>query len=115
MRRFYRSLNLHLARERRLCAVHEGGHFVVASYLGYKPPFFYIEKAFQRYVGRVDSPPSFNLPQHGRLVGVAGGVAECCWENRENVEAPALLSGSDWKLTGCPPVSPMRPACRHSK
>jgi hypothetical protein len=102
MRRFYRSLNQRLARSRRRIAMHEAGHFVVGRHLGYEPLDYYIVKDWllDTYHGIV-TVTRINAPHHLRLFAVAGGVAVCCWENLETVEAYRFLSDSDWELTGC--------------
>jgi hypothetical protein len=41
-----------------------------------------------------------------RPFGVAGGVAMCCWLNREAAEARKHMSKSDWECTGCRPGEP---------
>jgi hypothetical protein len=96
-----RSQNLALARSRRRCAIHEAGHFVVASYLGYKPAESYIRRDGDNYHGLVSLKRQIRVPYFLRLFAVAGGVAVCCWENWETIEAYPFLSDWDWQLTGC--------------
>jgi hypothetical protein len=104
-----------IARDRRLAAIHEAGHLVVARSLGVTG-YAYIQPlresaAWQRmWIGRFSFGKS--TKQQRRLIAVAGAVAEGCWLNRiHNIEdvdwyEPEVMSESDWGLSGCPVGEP---------
>lgn len=109
------------ARDRRLAAVHEAGHVVIALHLGYEP------QAYIRPIGADDPTetktwigqagmcmPPEAPPEHMRMVGIAGMVAEEVWRHRDPdcvewfywgdvLYDPACMSDSDWRWCGYEP------------
>ena len=108
------------ARDRRMAAVHEAGHAVIAMHLGVqmwsvhihptRTADFQSEKA---YVGQATygQPPDM---ERRRLIAVAGMVAEEVWKARggptpywwDEMFDPACMSDTDWSDTGCEPGRP---------
>jgi hypothetical protein len=91
------------ARDRRLVAVHEAGHQLVADYLGVPMGGAYIRRAAAPEPGELSwcghvslygSAPAEKLC----LVAVAGAVAEAAWSGDE--PDLAMMSESDWEMAG---------------
>jgi hypothetical protein len=127
-----------MAHDRRMAAIHEAGHVVIAHKLDlksfssirpvYEPGHDLLENKL--WTGST-SIISFSYPKvHKRMIAVAGAIAEVCWENRnsdkvdfdyclEYEDWPALglhyeqfsevMSESDWRLSGCRPCYPDAP------
>jgi hypothetical protein len=130
-------------RDRRMASIHEAGHAVLAetfdlSYcVGIFPlPDVTAETWFESHTwigtfrngGRlikrrgliVKTPPT---KRQERLIAVAGGIAEACWQYRnsdQQFECPwdlgldycedrHIMSDSDWELAGCAPGQPDTP------
>lgn len=121
------------AIDRRMAAIHEAGHVVIARHLGIVAPSASIfptgtrnewekqwvgKASFYRYViigkrkQRVEPAPE----RAQQMLGVAGAVAEFCWqgESARDIEEtecwhdPDVMSGTDWEGTGCAPGEPTR-------
>ena len=95
------------ARERRLSAVHEAGHLVIARHLGVAAASAWIapnenagpeEKTWLGQM-RVIGLPARRLSR--RMIGVAGHVAVWAWMRADARDYfPDGLSDSDWRITG---------------
>jgi hypothetical protein len=102
-----------LARERRLAAVHEAGHVVIARRVGFKTASAWDHDGREdaedegTWTGRVQIESVRADKFACRMVGVAGSVAEHLWLGGwiDNY-FPDTLSEDDWHLTGCPPRQP---------
>jgi hypothetical protein len=104
-----------LARDRRHAAVHEAGHLVVATRLGFETCSAWIVANDGggtdevTWLGRVQIHNPGKLPKTAqRMVGVAGSVAEWLWQGGwiEDYSPEGLMSESDWHLAGCIPDEP---------
>lgn len=114
------------AYDRRLAAIHEAGHAVIAVSLGYTADAWIypnetaepmVEKTWLGHVTVHDRPRSCDHP-HNRMVAVAGMVAETLWKNGhdEDYAAPYgwedylfdedCMSFSDWWNADCEPGQP---------
>ena len=101
-----------LARDRRLAAVHEAGHLVVAAHFGLKRAKARIRRAEapmpdgRAWTGRVQFAGLDVLSSlERRMLGCAGAAAELCWQHEDIhpdywIEADRM-SESDWRLAGC--------------
>ena len=106
-------------RDRRMAAVHEAGHVVIARSLGvvvirteiwsnYSHHASFEEKCWRGRTTYMNVPSDLH---HHLLISVAGAAAECCWD-KEDVSAseifddPEGMSESDWKGTGDAPGAP---------
>jgi len=106
-----------LARDRRLAAVHQAGHVVVAAHFGLKPARARIRRVDapmpdQRvWTGRIQfSGLDILSPLERRTLGCAGVAAELVWRREDLhpdhwIEA-GHMSASDWRLSGCEPGEP---------
>lgn len=109
-----------IARDRRMAAVHEAGHAVVAMHLGAQVQSVHIRasrtkdlRSEKSYVGQAtyEQPP---CAEQVRLIAVAGMVAEGVWKASgvthrcwwEEMFDPACMSDTDWAGTGCEPGNP---------
>lgn len=120
MARFALKKHRMMAHDRRMAAVHEAGHAVMAMHLGLdvldaaiypnRTEDIFSEKS---YVGRTTYDRPTNLEQN-RLISVAGMVAEHVWKARgpayeywwDVICDPACMSDTDWAGTGCEPGEP---------
>jgi hypothetical protein len=99
------------ARERRLAAIHEAGHVVVARRLGFELLSAWItphggEPDERTWTGRVQIRRPDEASESGRrMVGIAGSVAEHLWSGGwiEDYSPDEAMSESDWHLAGCDP------------
>ncbi|WP_230164889.1 hypothetical protein [Roseomonas sp. CECT 9278] len=115
-----------LARDRRRIAVHEAGHYVIASHLGFRHVFAVI------WQGEDAPHPArdiwrgmcsrLRVDRHGRpvedgiMLGCAGLVAEVAWcemakggalrRIAEYLREPDSMSRSDWTTCHAPPGDP---------
>ncbi|EBU7498354.1 hypothetical protein DK058_26140, partial [Salmonella enterica subsp. enterica serovar Typhi] len=104
------------ARDRRKAAIHEAGHMVVASALGYYPRGWIFENEHvsdpldqKMWGGRTTIRGLVDLDDR-KLIGVAGFVAETIWDCVEDVDLGDMLawdqnmmSSSDWQMCGAEP------------
>ena len=102
-----------LARDRRLAAVHEAGHVVVAAHFGLHRAKARIRRADapmpdgRAWTGRVQIHDLDVLSSlERRMLGCAGAAAELCWQHEDLhpdywIDADHM-SESDWRLAGCP-------------
>jgi len=102
------------AIERRRIAVHEAGHVIIARHLGVgaqaiihpNPVPSEDEKSWLGKTFLSDFPNR----KAGRMIGVAGVVAEHLWGGQNihdlDFEDPDVMSWTDWKGTGCEPGKP---------
>lgn len=112
------SPNRTLARDRRMAAVHEAGHVVIARRVGFKTAVAWIwpnegRREERSWLGR---PLLQKAPQvddlSRRRVGVAGSIAEHLWhggwigEYLRQEEIQEEMSESDWRLAGGVPNEP---------
>jgi hypothetical protein len=103
-----------LARERRLAAVHEAGHVVIARRVDFKIASAWITpnagedaEGERAWTGRVQIVRVRADKFACRMVGVAGSVAEYLWLGGWiDAYFPDTLSEGDWHLTGCDPDQP---------
>lgn len=109
-----------IAHDRRMAAVHEAGHVVVAMHLGVdvldadiRPNPTDNIRFEKSYLGRATyAQPSDS--EQARLIAVAGMVAEEVWKAHgpayehwwDHMCDPACMSHSDWVGTGCKPGEP---------
>lgn len=114
------------AYDRRLSAVHEAGHALMAVYLGYTADAWIhpnatseslAEKTWVGHMTLHDRPVEREHP-HTRMIAVAGMVAETLWKNGHDEEYAEpygwedylfdenSMSYSDWKLANCGPGEP---------
>ena len=101
-----------LARDRRLAAVHEAGHVVVAAHFGLPPARARIWRADapmpdgRAWIGRIRFRGLDGLSSlERRMLGCAGAAAELCWQHEDIhpdhwIEADHM-SEADWRLAGC--------------
>jgi hypothetical protein len=103
-----------LARDRRMAAVHEAGHVVIARRLGLEIVSAWIvpndgEPDERTWAGRVQIRRPHEADEVSRrMVGVAGPVAEYLWRGGwiEDYFPDEAMSESDWHLAGCEPDKP---------
>jgi hypothetical protein len=114
------------AYDRRIAAIHEAGHALMAVHLGYTADAWIHatetaapleEKTWVGHMIIRSRPVKRNHP-HTRMVAVAGMVAETLWKNGHDEEyadpygwEDYLLDGgcmsfSDWRLANCDPGEP---------
>jgi hypothetical protein len=111
------------ARDRRMSAMHEAGHVVIARMLSIEVEYAYIYSVEadeesnllyeKTWLGRT-RPNWHDVLGADRLqramFGVAGAVAEHCWQGFIDDESlwyePAIMSESDWERTECVPGVP---------
>ncbi len=105
------------ARDRRMSAIHEAGHAVVARHLGIRVSSVWIvpneddvgPKDQHTWTGRAQCElwSRKRRPSHIRqaMVGVAGAVAELVWENDDWADPTeeGRMSETDWASTGYKP------------
>jgi len=101
-----------MAQDRRLAAVHEAGHVVVAAHFGLSAARARIWRADapmpdgRAWIGRVQFRGLDVLSSlERRMLGCAGAAAELCWQHEDIhpdywIEADRM-SESDWRLAGC--------------
>jgi hypothetical protein len=105
-----------IARDRRLAAVHEAGHVVVAARFGLHPDTAWIRRAKSpaeqpAWIGRVQFVDVGVLSAlERRMLGCAGAMAELLWQGEDIhpdywIEADRM-SEADWDLAGCEPGEP---------
>jgi hypothetical protein len=108
------------AYDRRLAAVHEGGHFVAGGHFGLRSYSAWIgptpdsdaasEKTwigqFSYYQRELDKL----RPKHRTMIALAGAVAANVWRDRHDPPFfedllcdPSFMSASDWAMAGCAP------------
>jgi hypothetical protein len=109
------------ARDRRLAAIHEAGHYVVARWRGldayaYIAPTHADDPLLKTWVGQAMTAKSSD--ETDRLIGVAGTVAENCWRYRNKPgnllnllepwlwENPDMMSRRDWQRAHTRPGNP---------
>ncbi|KQR77598.1 hypothetical protein [Rhizobium sp. Leaf341] len=114
------------AYDRRLAAIHEAGHVLMAIHLGYRAKAWvnpnetgdpFGEKTWVGHMTMRGMPEERDHP-HVRMVAVAGMVAEELWKNGHDEEYAEtwrwedalkdedIMSYSDWRLAGCEPGEP---------
>jgi hypothetical protein len=108
------SPNRTLARGRRMAAVHEAGHVVIARRVGFKTAVAWIwpnegRREERSWLGRTllqKGPQVDDLSR--RMVGVAGSIAEHLWHGGWIGEylPQEEMSESDWRMAGCVPNEP---------
>jgi hypothetical protein len=122
----WRRSNLRIqAYDRRLAAVHEAGHFVVASHYGLRPSRVWIGPSpgnlisEKTWIGQTCFDHWEQLymlrPKHRAMIGIAGAIAENAWLSRRNPDAGRMpedllgssdsMSPTDWSFAGCEPGS----------
>jgi hypothetical protein len=103
------------ARERRLAAIHEAGHVVIAKHLRLRVLQADIRKNDLQDLDEKEWTGSVRFQTQGvaarkrRMVAVAGLVAESCWEGKDDCHGlfeflvfnPDGMSESDWEISGC--------------
>jgi hypothetical protein len=113
-----------IARDRRMSAIHEAGHVVVARMLGVP---VWNARIFPNadhsgdliseklWLGRLESNAWAYPTRQRQMIGVAGAVAEICWQGEpvysEYWWEPKIMSASDWKVVDCPPGEPDQACC----
>jgi hypothetical protein len=96
------------ARHRRVAAVHEAGHVVVARRFGLKIGSAWIAPndgpEERTWVGRVEISTADAPEIACQMVGMAGSVAERLWQGESlgDYWLGDLMSDSDLRLAGCP-------------
>ena len=117
------------ARDRRMAAVHEAGHCLIAQRYGGQPDAWIDRNPdiIDPYAGSstwIGQTGMFwgrlKLSDYRRMqIGVAGCVAETVWRDRDrcfdwwsDFTDVAAMSPSDWALTGHQPVEPTRKLVR---
>jgi hypothetical protein len=101
------------ARDRRMAAVHEAGHIVIARALGFEVWSAWIgpntgEVVERTWIGHVRIAGLENADDVSRrMVGVAGSVAAHLWCGGTIEDfSPDAMSRSDWYFAGCDPNEP---------
>jgi hypothetical protein len=110
------------AWDRRMAAIHEAGHVVVARSLGIPVASSWIapndnhgDQWEKSWTGRTQLGPmqSKCSKRQGRLIGVAGAIAEQFWSDDDDSfwdddvwRDPEIMSESDWEMAGCRPGQP---------
>jgi hypothetical protein len=109
------------ARDRRLAAVHEAGHFTMGHHVGLHAISAWLEeirlpKDYDKlWIGHTRyllPPTSKRKLSHRKIVmfAVSGAIAECCWRREAFDEDmwfdPDAMSASDWAGCGCEPGEP---------
>ena len=103
------SLNRIHARERRLAAVREAGHVVIARWIGVEIMSAWIapytgETGELTWIGQIRISSMRGADKFSRrMVGVAGSVAEHLWRGEwiEDYSPEGSMSETDWLLAGC--------------
>jgi hypothetical protein len=108
------------AYDRRLTAIHEAGHFVVACHFGFEA----FARIWANYDGRTDEvfylgrchwwATDSVTPIKERMIGVAGAVAQKVWDDPDGISElfegsywdKRVMSSSDWMSCGCEPGFP---------
>ena len=95
------------ARDRRLVAMHEAGHVVIADYLGVPRGDPYIRRVANPEPGELTwcgfTPYSAYVDAEAlRMVAVAGCIAEAVWTGAASF-GPEAMSESDWEMAGGAP------------
>ena len=114
------------AYDRRIAAIHEAGHVLMALHLGYQADAWIHQHKTSRpleektWVGHMvlhDRPEDLRHPDV-RMIAVAGLVAEILWKTGHDEEYADQwgwecylldedsMSPSDWRLAGCEPGDP---------
>lgn len=114
------------AYDRRLAAIHEAGHALMAVHLGYNADAWIYphetdeplaEKTWLGHMTIRGGPAEDDHP-HNRIVAVAGMVAETLWKNghdedyaepygwEDHLLDEDSMSFSDWRLACCEPGEP---------
>lgn len=114
------------AYDRRVSAIHEAGHALMAVCLGYGADAWVHPNetgeplAEKTWIGHMiwrNRPVEYGHP-HARMIAVAGMVAETLWKNGHDEEYAEpygwedhlfdedSMSYSDWRLAGCEPGEP---------
>ena len=105
------------ARDRRLAAIHEAGHHVIARHRGMREVDSWIERAGEptRYETSWVGHCRWRNPTRGSrrsdtMIGVAGMIAENLWKARNDLglmdsiydllDDPNCMSESDWRNAG---------------
>ncbi|WP_413709370.1 hypothetical protein [Rhizobium sp. Rhizsp82] len=109
--------------DRRLAAIHEAGHILVAIQLGYTatgwihPNDAHDPLSEKLWLGHT-SIRNLRDDDHRRLIAVAGMVAERLWKHGHDEELSESyawendllddnsMSESDWRMAGCEPAYP---------
>src|SRR5690242_16564676 len=91
---------------RRLAAVHEAGHAVVARQLGVvvERSWIWPAPAGNPWRGRTNHEPT--SLECRRAIAIAGAVAETCWRDHDGAVWRDAMSSSDWRSAGCEPDEP---------
>jgi hypothetical protein len=116
-----------ISRDRRMAAIHEAGHMVVASSFGvlcqaWIVPVLGSERWQKMWVGQCCFSGKKPTKQHQRMIAVAGAVAEACWQDRMIWDVadewdwydPDVMSESDWRFAGCLVGEPTMPSLPQS-
>lgn len=109
------------ARDRRLAAVHEAAHVVIARRVRVEAAAWIFRRPTadprreKTWGGQTTFYSQFSRPQHRRMIAVAGAIAEHVWDGeldflRDEGEAvwwdAAIMSDTDWRHAGCEPGEP---------
>jgi len=94
------------AKERRLAAVREAGHVIIARRVGFEVVSAWIapEAGGRTWIGQIQFKSLRWADEHARrMVGVAGSVADHLWSGGwiEDYSPQGSMSESDWQLAGC--------------
>ncbi len=112
------ALHHHNARDRRIAAIHEAGHYVVARHLGLRSAAAWIargtdvtdlmaEKLWVGFTSTSSAERNRLSTRRAMMYGVAGAVAEeawslrhdseeCAWSDPEDLLAVGGMSETDW-------------------
>jgi hypothetical protein len=109
------------ARDRRMAAIHEAGHVVIAKMLRVPvgPAYVYLTTGrrldplcHKTWRGKTHCGYQRAKKRQRLMIGVAGAVAELAWRGEAIDEdfwfEPTMMSASDWRLVECKPGSPDR-------
>jgi hypothetical protein len=117
------------ARDRRLSAIHEAGHAVIARHVGARVEWAEIwrnpapDEGEKTWIGRIRFEGLSHPRPRVAMIAVAGAIAEHVWRDDADFlenegewawDEEAIMSPTDWAMAGCEPGDLHRYSCRPS-